>query len=97
MDIGFDGSVGGSINVGYGVGASIAPVPYFQTSIGYTGTLVKINLLSVLKSWANKVKKSYYILTMCVQITKYKTYITIYIKPLKKTIYVYKSGKIKVP
>ena len=96
LDVGFDGSIGGNVNVGYGVGASAAPVPYFQTRIGYTGTLVSFNLLSILKSWANKKKKRYYILSLCTEVKKYKNYITIYIKPLKKTFYIYKSGQVKI-
>ena len=96
IDIGFDRSIGGNLNVGYGVGASVINVPYFQTRIGYTGPIVTFNLLSVLKKWKNRAKKIYKILQLNVEVTKYRNYVTIYIKPLRKTVYIYDDASVKV-
>jgi hypothetical protein len=96
FDVGFDGSTGGSLKVGIGRGASLAPVPYWETRIGHTGVIRSFNLLSVLKSWANNVTKSSYFYGFCIQLTNCKNYVKIYLKSLKTTLYVYKNRTIKV-
>ncbi len=96
LDVGFNGGVGGNVYVGYGAGASVAPVPYFQTRIGYTGTLFSFNLKTLLKSWYNGKSKTYGVLGMYTTVTKYSTYVKVYVKSLKRTLYVYKSGTIKL-
>ena len=96
IDIGRNGNYAGTVNVGCGAGVSIAPIPYFQTRVGYTGVITSFNLLSVLRTWANNTKKSFNILSLCVEMRKYRNYITICVKSFKKTIYLYKNGNLKV-
>lgn len=88
VDIGFDGSLGGNVNVGLGVGASIASVPYTQVRIGGTAILASGNLLTIFNKWKVGAKKIYKALGTKIIMKKSKKYISISIQLLDMTIYI---------
>lgn len=94
--MGFDGGLGGSASVGFGAGVSAAPVPYFKTKIGYTGTFVTFNLKQVFNSWSNGTSKAYSTAGVGVVVTKQSSYVNVYMNSFKKTIRLYNNGHIRV-
>jgi RHS repeat-associated protein len=84
-------STGNGFSVGGGVGVGI-PIPYWEVKFGYTWTVVKWKLSSI----PSGTKRPKWYMGSYISVTKYSTYSSIYIGPMKKTLRMYYNKKVTV-
>ena len=86
--------IGKGFSASIGWGASLVPIPYYQTKFGYSWTVLKWNLSNI-KNGTSTTKSIFW--TKVVKITKQSSYTDIYIFKMNKTIRVFTGTKrIKV-
>ena len=89
------GKVENSYTFGIGVGASIAPIPYFQTRFGYTTQIFKTNLSSLFRM-RNNYQFSVNSWVSGARIRKWNNFLEILIYRAGIRIIIYQNKRIRI-